>query len=169
MELFRIGRVSGTLHLKGTVKVTSSFEDIELLVGNKGIMEFPNGMKKLLTFKELKHLNGKILGIDFEEITTKTEAQNMAGGVLFVRRDLLGDINEDEYFMEDLIGFDVINADGENLGKVVDIMETGAHEILVVGEFEIMIPNIKTFVNELNFTEKKVMVDAPEDLINLNR
>ena len=70
MELFRIGGVTGTLHLKGTVKITSTFSDTDLLVGNKGIIEFPNGSKKLLTIKEVKNLNNKILGIDFEEITT---------------------------------------------------------------------------------------------------
>lgn len=169
MELFRIGRVSGSLHLKGTVKITTNFEDIELLVGNKGIMEFPNGTKKLLTIKEVKELNGKVIGVDFDEITTKTDAQSLATGVLFVRRDLLGDINEDEYFMEDLIGFEVINSNGENLGKIEDVMETSAHDIFIVGEEEYMIPDVEEFIKELNFEEKKVMVDVPQDLLDINK
>lgn len=169
MDLFRIGRVSGTLHLKGTVKVTSNFEDIDLLIGNKGIIEFPNGTKKLLTIKEVKGLNGKVLGIDFEEILTKTDAQSLQSGVLFVRRDLLGDINEEEYFIEDLIGFEVINSNGENLGKIEDVMETSAHDIFVVGEEEYMIPDVEDYVKELNFEEKKVMVDVPQDLLDINK
>lgn len=169
MELFRIGRVSGTLHLKGTVKITSTFSDTDLLVGNKGIIEFPNGSKKLLTIKEVKNLNNKILGIDFEEITTKTDAQSLQTGTLFVRRDLLGDINNEEYFLEDLIGFEVINSDNVNLGKIIDIMETGAHDIFVVSDDEIMIPDVEEFVKEIDFEAKKLMVDVPQDLIDLNR
>ena len=168
MELFRIGRVSGTLHLKGTVKITSTFSDIDL-VGNKGIIEFPNGSKKLLTIKEVKNLNNKILGIDFEEITTKTDAQSLQTGTLFVRRDLLGDMNNEEYFLEDLIGFEVINSDNVNLGKIIDIMETGAHDIFVVSDDEIMIPDVEEFVKEIDFETKKIMVDVPQDLIDLNR
>lgn len=169
MELFRIGRISGTLHLKGTVKVTSNFEDIELLPGNKGIIEFPNGLKKLLTIKEVKNLNGKVLGVDFEEILTKTDAQSLATGVLFVRRDLLGEINEEEYFMDDLIGFEVINSNGENLGKIEEIMETSAHDIFVVGEEEYMIPDVEEYIKELNFEEKKILVDVPQDLLDINK
>lgn len=169
MELFRIGRVSGTLHLKGTVKITSTFADIDLLVGNKGIIEFPNGNKKLLTIKEVKSLNDKIIGVDFEEITTKTDAQALQTGTLFVRRDLLGDMNNDEYFLEDLIGFEVINSDEANLGKIIDIMETGAHDILIVSDDEIMIPDVEEFVKEIDFEAKKVFVDVPQDLIDLNR
>lgn len=169
MELFRIGRVSGTLHLKGTVKITSTFADIDLLVGNKGIIEFPNGNKKLLTIKEVKSLNDKIIGVDFEEITTKTDAQALQTGTLFVRRDLLGDMNNDEYFLEDLIGFEVINSDEANLGKIIDIMETGAHDILIVSDDEIMIPDVEEFVKEIDFEAKKFFVDVPQDLIDLNR
>lgn len=168
MELFRIGRVSGTLHLKGTVKITSSFEDTSLLIGNKGIIEFSNGNKKLLTIKEVKQLNGKVLGIDFEEIVTKTDAQGLQNGVLFIRRDLLGDINEEEYFMEDLIGFEVINSDGENLGKLEDILETGAHDVFIVGEDEYMIPNVEEFVKELDFDNKRIMVEVPRELLDIN-
>lgn len=169
MELFRIGRISGTLHLKGTVKVTSNFEDLELLVGNKGIIEFPNGSKKLLTIKEVKSLNGKVLGIDFEEILTKTDGQSLATGVLFVRRDLLGEINEEEYFVEDLFGFDVINSNGENLGQIEDVMETAAHDIFIVGEEEYMIPDIEDFIKELDFLGKRVLVDVPQDLLDINK
>lgn len=169
MELFRIGRVSGTLHLKGTVKITSNFEDVDLLLGNKGIIEFPNGNRKLLTIKEVKQLNGKVLGIDFEEILTKTDAQTLQNGVLFIRRDLLGEISEDEFFMEDLMGFDVINSDGENLGKLEDVLETGAHDIFIVGEEEYMIPNVEEYVKDLDFENKKIKVDVPRELLDINK
>ena len=169
MDLFRIGKISGTHHLKGTVKVTSNFADEEILKGNKGIIEFPNGSKKLLTIIEVKRINGKILTIDFEEIVTKSEGQSLQNGVLFVRRDLLGDMNNEEYFLEDLIGFEVINSDNINLGKIIDIMETGAHDIFVVSDDEIMIPDVEEFVKEIDFETKKIMVDVPQDLIDLNR
>ena len=73
------------------------------------------------------------------------------------------------YFLEDLIGFEVINSDNVNLGKIIDIMETGAHDIFVVSDDEIMIPDVEEFVKEIDFETKKIMVDVPQDLIDLNR
>jgi 16S rRNA processing protein RimM len=169
MDLFRIGKISGTHHLKGTVKVTSNFADEEILKGNKGIIEFPNGSKKLLTIIEVKRINGKILTIDFEEIVTKSEGQSLQNGVLFVRRDLLGEISEDEFYNEDLIDFEVINSNDEILGLLIDIMETGAHDIYIVGEDEIMIPNVDEYVKKIDFENKKIYVDVPQDLIDLNK
>ena len=48
-------------------------------------------------------------------------------------------------------------------------METGAHDIFVVSDDEIMIPDVEEFVKEIDFETKKIMVDVPQDLIDLNR
>ena len=78
-------------------------------------------------------------------------------------------ISEDEFYNEDLIDFEVINSNEEILGLLVDIMETGAHDIYIVGEDEIMIPNVDEYVKKIDFDNKKIYVDVPQDLIDLNK
>lgn len=171
MDLFRIGRVSGTHHLKGTIKVTSNFNDVDILIGNKVILTLKNEQKKVLTISEIKRINDKIILIDFEEIKDKTEASSLIGAEVHVRRDLLGDISEDEFYAEDLVGMEVINSDNTSLGKVEDILETGAHDVLIVNEGveEVMIPAVELYVLEINFETRIIRVDVPEELININK
>lgn len=171
MELFRIGRISGTHHLKGTVKITSTFEDIDVLNGNKVILEFKNNDKKIYTIENVKRINNKIVLVDFVEIKNKTEASALNGAEVQIRRDLLGDISEEGYYLTDIVGMDVINKDGKVLGKVEDVMETGAHDIYVVneGSEEIMIPAVEIYVLEIDFEERKISVDVPQELIDLNK
>ena len=51
MELLSVGRVSGTHHLKGAIKVTSNIDNLEILSGNKVMIELPSGEVKILTIK----------------------------------------------------------------------------------------------------------------------
>ena len=59
MELLSVGRVSGTHHLKGAVKVTSNIDDLEVLVGNKLMIELPSGEVKILTIKKISNMIDK--------------------------------------------------------------------------------------------------------------
>ncbi len=168
MELFKIGKISGTHHLKGTIKVTTAFDNIELLEGNKVMLENKQGLKKVLEVSKVKRINNKIVLLDFVGIGNKTDAMALISYDLFVRRDLLGDINEEEYYTQDLVGMDVYNKD-EYLGQVEDVMETGAHDIYIVGEDEIMVPAVDAFVLEIDFDNMKIITDLPEELLNLNK
>lgn len=168
MELFKIGKISGTHHLKGTVKIATTFDNVELLEGNKVILENKQGLKKVLEVASAKRINNKMILLDFVGIGNKTDAMALTSFDLYIRRDLLGEINEEEYYTQDLVGMDVYNKD-EYLGQVEDVMETGAHDIYIVGEDEIMIPAVDTFVLEIDFENRKIITDLPEELLNLNK
>jgi 16S rRNA processing protein RimM len=66
---------------------------------------------------------------------------------------------------------EVINLDGSILGLVEDVLETGAHDILVVneGSDEVMIPAVELYVLDIDFDSRKIKVDVPEELININK
>ena len=120
MELLSVGRVSGTHHLKGAIKVTSNIGDLEVLNGNKVMIELSSGEVKILTIKKVSNMLDKKWIVEFEELTNKTDASAIQNGVIKVRRELLG-IEDDEYLANDMIGMNVITEDGENIGEIVDI------------------------------------------------
>ncbi|MGL4253326.1 MAG: ribosome maturation factor RimM, partial [Fusobacteriaceae bacterium] len=97
--------------------------------------------------------------MEFEEITNKTDAGKLTKGFIKARRDLLG-IGEDEYLMNDLLEMQVITEEGRDIGKVMNIFETAAHEILEVESetTEAMIPNIAEFVKEIDFEKGIIRV-----------
>jgi len=165
VDLISVGKISGTHHLMGTVKVSSNFEDLSILVGSKVIVKNSNGMSKVLTVKNIKKISSKRLAFDFEEITNKTDGIALSGYSIYVRRDILG-LEEDEYYASDVIGMMAITVDGEELGEITDLMETAGHDIYIIGKGknEIMVPSVDEFVKEINFEKRTVTFELIEGM-----
>lgn len=165
MDLISVGKISGTHHLMGTVKVSSNFEDLSILVGSKVIVKNDKGMSRILTVKNIKKLSPKRLAFDFDEITNKTDGVALSGFSIFVRKDILG-LEDDEYYASDIIGMMAITVDGEELGEITDLMETAAHDIYIIGKGkeEIMVPSVDEFVKEINFEKRTVTFELIEGM-----
>lgn len=165
MDLVTIGKITGTHHLKGAVKANISLSDPSIIVDERVMVEKPNGEKKILTVKKLSNLVADKVVIEFEEITNKTEGNLLAGGFVKINRDILG-MEEDEYLLEDLLGMTVVTVEGEVIGKVTDVFDTAAHDIIVVEDdrTETLIPNIENFVKDIDFDENKITVELLEGM-----
>ena len=169
MELLTIGKISGTHHLKGAVKITFNIDNPSVLAGEKIIVAIDENDMRILTVKSVSPLVGNRWVAEFEEITNKTEAGNLKNGFIKIRREILG-LDEDEYLLTDLVGMNVTDVKtGENIGKVKEIFDTAAHDILVVDspEAEAMIPNIQEFVKNIDFEKREIHVELIEGLREL--
>ncbi len=159
-NLVTIGTVVGTHHLTGTVKINSIFEEIDAIIGERVLLE-KGDARKLLTIKSVKRLNDKKLMLNFVEINNIEQAKEINGFQIKIRRDLLPEKNENEFYIKDLLGVSVYEND-EKIGEVLDVMETAAHEILIVKDIvskeEIMIPLVEQFVEEIDFKNNKINV-----------
>ena len=165
MDLVTIGKITGTHHLKGAVKANISLSDPSIIVDERVMVEKPNGEKKILTVKKLSNLVADKVVREFEEITNKTEGNLLAGGFVKINRDILG-MEEDEYLLEDLLGMTAVTVEGEVIGKVTDVFDTAAHDIIVVEDdrTETLIPNIENFVKDIDFDENKITVELLEGM-----
>ena len=163
-ELVNIAKISGTHHLQGALKAASGLEDTDVLNGAKVIVENSIGTQKIFTVSRAERINEKMLIIEFEEITSVNEAKKLLESKIYVRREQLGNISEDEFYLVDLIDMNVVTVEGENIGKITDVFSTSAHDIYVVneGENEIMIPAVDEFVQEVNFENRVVTVKLIE-------
>ena len=168
-ELLVIGKIGGTHHLKGAVKLYSNVgEQIFNIEGSKVIVELSEEDRKILTVKEVSPLLGDKWIIEFEEITNKTDAGKLIKAFVKVRRDLLG-AEEDEYLLNDLLEMSVIDQNGVLIGKVENIFDTAAHEILEVEseKYEAMIPNIDEFVKKIDFEKKEIYVELIAGMLEI--
>jgi 16S rRNA processing protein RimM len=94
-------------------------------------------------------------------VDDRDQARQLVGADIAVDRDQLPALAEGEYYWNDLIGFQVVTRDGEELGRVTGLMQTGANDVLVVGgERERLIPFIREQV--------VVAVDAPARRIEVD-
>ncbi|MBP9477397.1 MAG: 16S rRNA processing protein RimM [Sebaldella sp.] len=165
MELVNIGTVVGTHHLNGAVKVSSVFQDIDLIMEEKVLLE-KKEEKKLFTIKSIKRINAKKLLIEFIESKDIDTAKSLNGFQIKIRRDLLPEKNGDDFYYNDLLGLKVTE-DGIYLGSVLDVLETAAHDILIVmsdNSEEILIPIVDNFVKKIDFENNNIEVELIEGM-----
>ncbi|MBQ6890187.1 MAG: 16S rRNA processing protein RimM [Oscillospiraceae bacterium] len=98
----------------------------------------------------------KLSGID-----TMEAAQAMRGKVLELYRE---DIDDEVIFADELLGVKVF-ADGEQIGKIVDVLDYPGNKVYVVkGEYEYMIPAVSAFVLDTNMQEETMQVRLIEGM-----
>ncbi|GAB4575063.1 MAG: ribosome maturation factor RimM [Anaerolineae bacterium] len=110
---------------------------------------------------------GQLL-IRLEGITSREEADLYRNQYLMVALDEAVPLEEDEYYVFQIIGAEVISSEGENLGHIRDIIETGANDVFVVqgGAYgEVLIPDIPDVVLEIDVESRRVLVALPPGLL----
>ena len=89
---------------------------------------------------------------------------SLRGKPVAVPRASLPAARSGEYYWADLIGLAVVNTGSEQLGSVVDVLQTGANDVLVVqGERERLIPFIATVIREVDPGAGMIRVDWGAD------
>ena len=153
-----LGAIVGVHGIRGEVKVKSFSEDEKnlthygLLSNDKGDKSFD--IKIVGHSKEL--LRCKIKGVE-----DRTTAEALIGTGLYVKRDLLPPLKDEEFYHTDLIGLEAKNSSGEVLGRVNALYNFGAGDILEIkmadGSLE-MVPFTKSFVPVINIKDGYIIV-----------
>ncbi|MGL4687588.1 MAG: ribosome maturation factor RimM [Fusobacteriaceae bacterium] len=167
MELLTVGKIGGTHHLKGAVKLHSNIgEALYNIVDSKVLVEVPDGTSKMLTVKSIAPLVGEKWILEFVEITNKNDSGKLTKAFVKARRDVVG-IEDDEYLLNDLLDMTVKDENGNIIGKIVNILDTAAHEVLEIETetTEGMIPNIPEFVKNICFEKKEIIVSVIEGMV----
>lgn len=143
-----IGKITGPHGVKGLVKILPYCEDITLL-------------EQVEDFKiTLKNPSGKYMLAEIEGINTREAAEDIAGTELWISRDKLPDISdEDAFYIEDLVGLKAVDTDGKDAGTVIAVHNFGAGDLLEIkppaGE-AYLLPFTKENVPEI--TEEKLTI-----------
>jgi 16S rRNA processing protein RimM len=163
-ERVTMGRVSGAFGVRGWLKVRSDCEPVEQL-----LKYLPWQMKTGTGWRSHVLVDGKIHGqglvAKLEDIDDRDQARELAGADIAVDRSQLPALAEDEYYWNDLIGLGVVTRDGQELGRVSGLMQTGTNDVLVVsGERERLIPFIREqVVLAVDAEARRIEVDWDPD------
>ncbi|MBQ8959750.1 MAG: 16S rRNA processing protein RimM [Ruminococcus sp.] len=143
-EFLEAGKIVTTHGIKGEVKIMPYTDSPELLAEFDRLFLGKEHKEVIITrsraFKNT--VIAKIEGVD-----TPEEAEKLRNKMLYMHRDDL-ELDQDTYFVADLIGLEVKDADtGQLYGKIIDVMQTGANDVYVVkGEREYLVPAIAEVV-----------------------
>ena len=164
--LFPAGVVIGVHGLRGDLKVrplsgdSTSLETVKEVTLQRAARRSLHQVEKASRHKEN-------LLIRLEGVTSVEGAEEFIGCEVLISRDALAALPEDEFYWFQLEGLRVDDRQQGDLGKVVEIFTTPAHDILVVRgpRGEILIPVVDAFILKIDEEAKVMHVDLPEGLV----
>ena len=163
-EIVVMGKVLVPYGVNGWVKVYSFTEKIESFLIYKKLF-LSKDQTNWLEIKPIEiKLHGKTIIAKFSEIADRTQAENYINYLIGVPKDYLPKLNENQYYWNDLIGFEVLNLQNFSFGLVDTYIETGANDVIVVkGDKERLIPYTSMTVLKIDTIKDKIIVDWDED------
>ena len=162
-----MGRVAAAQGLQGWIKVQPYTAEPGTLadyrtwwLGNE-----QQGWRELDVLQS--NLHGRTVIAQLMGCHDRTTAEKYRGLMIAVPRSRLPKGKEDEYYWSDLIGLEVVNVAGERLGKVGNLQDTGANQVLCVagGDGEILIPFIESAIKQVDLAGKTIQVDWQADYL----
>lgn len=166
MKKIKVGTIVNTHGLRGDVKVKtcSDFPDLRFAKGAILYMQINNDIKELHVHSAREQKD--MLLIRFENIEDINMVEPWKGNTLFIYENQLQELEEDEAYFYEMMDSDVYDMDDVYLGKVTEVIETGANVVLRVRheEQQILIPFVKTFVKSFDKKEKLMHVEVMEGL-----
>ena len=163
-EIVVMGKVLVPYGVNGWVKVYSFTEKLESFLTYKKLYLSKDQKNWIeIKAKEIK-VHGKTIIAKFSEIADRTQAENYKNYLIGVPKDCLPQLNDNQYYWNDLIGFEVFNLQNVSFGLVNTYIETGANDVIVVkGDRERLIPYTSMTVLKIDTIKDKIIVDWDED------
>lgn len=164
MNLIRIGKIVNTQGLKGDVRIypdtdyVERFEELDYLyIENESEPFEINSVRykknlAIVKFKGLNHIN------DVEKYKNR---------IVYTEKLDYDELEEDRYYVEDLIGMKVVDSNKGEIGELVDILQNPAHDIYVVkiNGKDTLIPAVSEFIKDVDLENKIINVTLIEGLI----
>lgn len=166
-NLLQVGVISSTHGVRGEVKVFPTTDDVKRfkilkeVILNTGREQINLEIEGVKFFKQFAILKFK----GYDDIN---EIEKYKGKSLFVTRANAVKLHKDEYFIADLIDMKVVDENGESIGILKDVMETGANDVYVIETKdggELLLPAIKQCILNVDVENGCMTVHVLEGLM----
>ncbi|GAK49911.1 ribosome maturation factor rimM [Candidatus Moduliflexus flocculans] len=159
-EWITIGKIVKTRGIRGEVKVlplTDIPDRFEYL--NSVHVMWPDGRVQQLVIENASYHHGGVF-LCFEGYSSIEQSEQLVGCSLAVDRATSPKLPEGVYYHYEILDADVYTEQGDYLGNVTDILETGSHDVYVVRreEKEYLIPSTNEIVLTIDREQKKILI-----------
>lgn len=169
-DFFRVGVIANTHGVKGEVKVFPTTDAPERFKKLKKVILDAKREKIDLEIQSVRFFKNLVI-VKFKGIDNINDIEKYKGCDLLVTRDNATPLNEGEYYIADLIDMKVVDEEGNELGVLFDVMQTGANDVFVVklndSEKELLLPNIPSCVLDVDMDERMVRVHVLDGLMDI--
>ena len=167
-QMLRVGVITSTHGVRGEVKVFPTTDDAKRFKTLKKVIL--DGREPLeLSIEQVKFFKNMVI-LKFKGYDNINDVETWRQRDLLITRDQAVELKEDEYFITDLIGLTVVNEEEAVLGRVKDVLETGANDVYVIeltGGKELLLPAIKDCILNVDLEGGRMKVHVLDGLMDL--
>lgn len=166
-DLLLVGAIVAPFGVRGQVKMRSYTDRVDHLRRSIRTVLLGPEHKEYPLRAVLEHKPG-LLVLTLGGVATRDDAEALRGQEVAIRERDAAPLEEGEYFIHQLYGLAVVDEAGAEIGRVRDVLETGANEVLIVarpGQADALIPMIHAVVQDLDIAGGRIVVRLIEGLL----
>lgn len=163
-----IGQIVAAFGVRGQVKMKAITSEIDHLRRRIQTLYLGPKLREYALKSLIEHKPGLLI-LTLGGVATREQAEDLRGQDVSILETQAAPLGEGEYFIHQLYGLKVVAEDGEEIGTVGEVLETGANEVLVVkrpGRSDGLIPMIHDVVRELDTAGGRVVVHLLPGLLD---
>ena len=168
-QTLRVGVITSTHGIRGEVKVFPTTDDPQRFRKLKDVLLDTGRGLQPMEVEQVRFFKNMVI-VKFKGLDSIDDVEIFRGRDLLVSRENAVELGPDEYFIADLIGLLVVTDEGERLGTLTDVLQTGANDVYVVktdAGKEILLPAIKQCILDTDPEAGKITVHILDGLLDL--
>jgi len=167
-DLIVLGTITKPHGIKGEVKAHLYHPPIGYpAIGDTVRLKGENELDIQAVIENIQLVSPKTI-IKFKEINNREDADSIRSAEILAERDQLPELKGDDYYLVDLIGLQVLDENQHLIGRISDVLDLPANDVLVVVEQdnEYLIPLIDDVVKLIDFEKNTVTIHVMDGLLD---
>ena len=166
-DLLKVGVITTTHGVRGEVKVYPTTDEPERFLDLEYVLLDTGKELRRLDIKNVRFFKNLVI-LKFDGIDNINDIERYKRCPLLVERKDAVALEENEYFIADMIGIQVVTEDDEPFGILKDVMETGANDVYVIDteeHGEVLVPAIRECILDVDIENQKMKIHLMDGLI----
>ncbi|WP_270443901.1 ribosome maturation factor RimM [Blautia intestinalis] len=166
-DLLKVGVITTTHGVRGEVKVFPTTDDAERFLELEYVLLDTGRELRRLDIKNVRFFKNLVI-LKFDGIDNIDDIEKYKGKDLWIPREEAQELGEDEYYIADLQGLNVVLEDGTEFGTLRDVMETGANDVYIIDSNEhgeVLLPAIKECILDVDLEKNTMTVHLMKGLL----
>jgi len=168
-DCFYLGKIAKKFSYKGEVLAWLDTDDPGYYENMESVfVEINNHLVPFFIEKSQLHKND-FLRIQFEDVSSEEDADRLMGCGVYLPLTMLPKLEGNKFYFHEIIGFTAEDQRLGDIGIIVGVNDNSAQALFEIkkGDIEILVPMVDHFIIKIDRENKKVVLDAPEGLIDL--
>ncbi|MFQ6133140.1 MAG: ribosome maturation factor RimM [Armatimonadota bacterium] len=157
-----VGVIVGAHGLRGELRVRPETDEPERFaeLDEVRLVDAQGEQRRARVVGSRPHARGLLVRL--AEVTDRTEAEKLRGCAINIRRSMALPLAPDEYYVDQIVGLLVETVDGEEIGRVSEVLRTGANDVYVTPRG--LVPAIGDVVKHIDVEAGRIVIEPLEGL-----